>query len=170
VLYRIIQIWPSGTEPRDSASSSEGCASLGSIAERRKHPATSKGMFNALCAGEIVMANSNTGGATCAQITAEHLSEDEPHDLLKFHQLKSSRNSHQRARPGRDMWTPPLSEIKSQNDQADGNRLKQQRKMIGQKSDNAKSKLLKRELLSREGKVLQTLYSAVRSRPAPPTT
>jgi IS30 family transposase len=40
---------------------------------------------------------------------------------------------------------------------------------IGQKSDKAKCKSLKRELLNCEGKVLQNLNSRVRFRPAPPT-
>ena len=41
--------------------------------------------------------------------------------------------------------------------------------MIGQQSDNARSKPLKALALQRNENVLQNLYSAVRSRPAPPT-
>jgi hypothetical protein len=102
------------------------------------------------------MANSTTAGSP-APITAEYLSEYEPLELVIFQHLKRCDNSHQHAGGGRDMWISTLSEIKSQNDQADGNRLKQQCKMIGQESDKAKCKSLKQALLSREGKVLQNL-------------
>jgi hypothetical protein len=115
-----------------------------------------------------VMANSTTVGAPRVQIMPEYRSADEPLELLLFHHLKSSTDWHQRAWGGRDMWTATLSGIKPQNYHPNGIRLKKQCKMIGQKSDKAKSKSLKQELLSREGKVLQNLYSAVRSRPAPP--
>jgi hypothetical protein len=67
------------------------------------------------------------------------------------------------------MWTSTLSGIKSQKGQADRIRLTKQCKIIGQKSDKAKSKLLKQEVFSREGKVLQNLDTPVRSWAAPPT-
>jgi hypothetical protein len=102
-------------------------------------------------------------------ITAEYLSEDEPLQLLLFHYVKSSRNRISAPGEGRPMRIPTLNEIKSQTDQADGNRLIKPCKKIGQKSDKAKCKSLKRELLSCEGKVLQNLNSPVRFRPAPPT-
>jgi hypothetical protein len=87
-----------------------------------------------------------------------------------FHHLKSSGNSHQRARQGRDVWTSTLSEIESQNDQANGISLERQRKMIGQRSDKPKCKSLKQELLNCEGKVLQNLDTPVRSWAAPPSS
>jgi hypothetical protein len=126
-------------------------------------------MFNGSMPGEIVMPNSTTAGALRVLITAEHLSEYEPLELLIFHNLKRCANTHQHAGGGRDMWTLTLSEIKSQNDQADRIRLTKQCKMIGQESDKPKSKSLKQELLSSEDKVLQNLNSAVRFRPAPPS-
>jgi hypothetical protein len=119
-------------------------------------------------AGEMVMANSTRAGSP-AQITAEYLSEHEPVELLIFQRLKLWDNSHHYAGADRDTSTSTLSGIKSQKGQADRIRLTKQCKIIGQKSDNAKSKLLTQEVFSRESKVLQNLYSAVRSRPAPPT-
>jgi hypothetical protein len=115
------------------------------------------------------MTNSTTAGAR-VHITAEYLSEDEPLELLLFQYVKSFRNRISAPGEGRHMRMPTLNAIESQTDQADGNRLEKPCKKIGQKSDKAKCKSLKRELLNCEGKVLQNLYSAVRSRPAPPTT
>jgi hypothetical protein len=114
------------------------------------------------------MTNSTTAGAR-VHITAEYLSEDEPLELLLFHYVKSSRNRISAPGEGRHMRMPTLNEIKSQTDQAHGNRLEKTCKMIGQKSDKAKCKSLKQELLRREGKVLQNLNSRVRFSPAPPT-
>jgi hypothetical protein len=119
------------------------------------------------CAGEIVMANSTTADFP-AQITPEYLSEYEPLELRIFQHLKRCDNSHQHADENRDMSTSTLGEIKSQKDQADPIRLTKQCKIVGQKSDKAKSKLLKQEVFSREGKVLQNLNSRVRFSPAPP--
>ncbi len=102
-------------------------------------------------------------------ITAKYLSQDEPLELLRFHYVKSSRNRISAPVEGTHMRMPTLNELESQTDQADGNRLEKLCKIIGQKSDKAKCKSLNRELLNCEGKVLQNLYSAVRSRPAPPT-
>ena len=102
-------------------------------------------------------------------ITAESLSENEPLELLRFHYVKGSRNRISAAPcEGRHMPMPTVNEIESQTDPADGNRLEKPCKMIGQKSDKAKCKSLKQELLNCEGKVLQNLNSPVRFRPAPP--
>ena len=114
------------------------------------------------------MTNSTTAGAR-VHITAEYLSEDEPLELLLFHYVKSSRNRISAPGEGRHMRMPTLNEIESQTDQPDGNRLEKPCKMVGQKSDKAKCKSLKRELLNCEGKVLQNLNSRVRFSPAPPT-
>jgi hypothetical protein len=92
-------------------------------------------------------------------ITAEYLSEDEPLELLLFHDVKSSRNPISAPGEGRHMRMPRLNEINSQTDQALGNRLEKPCTNIGQKSDKAKCKSLKPELLSCEGKVLQSLYT-----------
>jgi hypothetical protein len=114
------------------------------------------------------MANSTRAGSP-VQITAEYLSEHEPLELLIFQRLKLCDNSHDHAGADRDMSTSTLSGIKSQKGQADRIRLTKQCKIIGQRSDKAKCKSLKRELLNREGKVLQNLNSRVRFSPAPPT-
>jgi hypothetical protein len=114
------------------------------------------------------MANSTTAQAPRVQITAEYLSEDEPLDLPLLQHLKSPRSSHQ-CDGGRDMSASTLSELNSQNDEAHGNRLEKPCKKIGQKSDKAKCKSLKQELLNCEGKVLQNLDTPVRSWAAPPT-
>jgi hypothetical protein len=114
------------------------------------------------------MTNSTTNGAR-VHITAEYLSEDEPLGLFRVHYVKSSRNRISAPGEGRHMRMPTLNEIKSQTDQAHGNHLEKPCTNIGQKSDKAKCKSLKQELLNCEGKVLQNLYSAVRSRPAPPS-
>jgi hypothetical protein len=104
------------------------------------------------------MTNSTTAGAR-VHITAESLSEDEPLELLRFHNVKSSRNPISAPGEGRHMRMPTLNEIESQTDEADGNRLEKPCKIVGQKSDKAKCKSLKGELLSCEGKVLQSLYT-----------
>jgi hypothetical protein len=114
------------------------------------------------------MTNSTNAGAR-VHIAAEYLSEDEPLELLRFHFVKSSRKRISAPGDGRHMQIPTLNAIKSQIDQADRNRLEKPCKMIGQKSDKPKSKSLKQELLSREGKVLQNLNSRVRFSPAPPS-
>jgi hypothetical protein len=88
---------------------------------------------------------------------------------MTFQQLKSSRSRISALGEGRHMLIPTLNEIKSQTDQAHGNRLKKRCKIIGQKSDKAKCKSLKQELLNCEGKVLQNLDTPVRSWAAPPT-
>jgi hypothetical protein len=104
------------------------------------------------------MANSTNAGAR-VHITAEYLSEDEPLELLRFHYVKISRSRIIAPGEGRHMRMPTLNEIESQTDQADGNRLEKPCKIIGQKSDKPKCKSLNRELLSCEGKVLQSLYT-----------
>jgi hypothetical protein len=156
VLYRIIQIWPSGIEPRDSDSSSEEFSSgvNGRVSK---------------CTGEILMTNSTPSGARLP-ITAEYLSENEPLELLLFHYVKSSCNRISAPGEGSHMRIPTPNEVESQTDQAHGNPLEKPCKIIGQKSDKAKCNSLKQELLNCEGKVLQNLYSAVRSRPAPPSS
>jgi hypothetical protein len=164
VLYRNIQIWPPGIESRDS---SEEFCSLRSIAERRKAYPHRRWVQSALCTGEIVMTNSTNAGAR-VHITAEYLSEDEPVELLLLKYVKSSRSPISAPGKGRRRRMPTLNEIESQTDQAHGNCLEKPCKIIGQKPDKAKCKSLKLELLKHEGKVLQNLYSAVRSRPAPP--
>jgi hypothetical protein len=103
-------------------------------------------------------------------ISAESLSEDEPLELLRFHYVKSSPNRISAPGEGRHMRMPTLNEIESQTDQADGNRLEKPCKIVGRKSDKAKSKLLKQEVFSREGKVLQNLDTPVRSWAAPPSS
>ena len=105
------------------------------------------------------MTNSTTAGAPRVHITAEYLSEDEPLELLLFHYVKSSRNRISAPGESSHMRMPTLNEIESQTDQPDGNRLEKPCKIIGQKSDRAKCKSLKRALLSCEGKVLQSLYT-----------
>jgi hypothetical protein len=107
-------------------------------------------------------------GGLPAPITAEYLSVYEPLELLIFQHLKRCDNSHQHARGDRDICTSILFEIESQKDQADRISLTKQCKIIGRKSDKTKPKSLRQGLLSGEGKVLQNLYSPVRSRPAPP--
>ena len=105
-----------------------------------------------------MMTNSITAGAR-VHITAECLSEDEPLELLRFHDMKSSRNRISAPGERRHMRMPTLNEINSQADQVDGNPLEKPCKKIGQKSDNAKCKSLKRELFNCEDKVLQNLYT-----------
>ncbi len=114
------------------------------------------------------MTNSTNAGAR-VHITAEYLSENEPLGLLRFQYVKTSRNSISARGEGRYMRMPTLNEIELQTDQADEKRLEKPCKIIGQKSDKAKRKSLKQEVLSCEDKVLQNLNSAVRSRPAAPT-
>ena len=118
--------------------------------------------------GEIVMTNSITAGAR-VHITAEYLSEDEPLELLRFQYVNRSRNRISAAAEDRHIRIPTLSGIKSQKGQADRIHLAKPCKIIGQKSDKAKCKSLKQQLLNCEGKVLQNINSPVRSRPAPPT-
>jgi hypothetical protein len=48
-------------------------------------------------------------------ITAEYLSEDEPLELLLFHDVKSSRNRIGAPGEDRHMRMPTLNEIESQN-------------------------------------------------------
>ncbi|MGI8960667.1 MAG: hypothetical protein ACR2IV_13055 [Bryobacteraceae bacterium] len=98
------------------------------------------------------MTNSSNAGAR-VHVTAEYLSENEPFELLRFHYAKSSRNRIIAPGEGRHMRMPTLNEIESQTDQGGGNRIEKPYKIIGQKSDKAKSKLLNRELLNCEGKV-----------------
>jgi hypothetical protein len=78
---------------------------------------------------------------------------------MTFQQLKSSLNRIAAPGEGRHMRVPTLNEIESQTDQAHGNRLEKPCRIIGQKSDKAKCKSLKREPLNCEGKVLQSLYT-----------
>jgi hypothetical protein len=90
--------------------------------------------------------------------------------LLMSRRVNRSGNSDQRSRLMQRYVESAFSEIEPQKNQADRTRFTKRCKIIGQKSDKAKCKWLKPELLNCEDKVLQNLYSAVRSRPAPPTT
>jgi hypothetical protein len=73
--------------------------------------------------------------------------------------VNRSGSSDQRSRLMQRYVESTFSEIESQTDEADGNRLEKPCKIIGQKSDKRKCKSLKRELLNCEGKVLQSLYT-----------
>ena len=110
------------------------------------------------------MTNSTTAGAR-VHITAEYLSKDEPLELLLCHYVKSSRNPIIAPGEVRHMRMPTLNGIESQTDQSDGNRLEKTCKKVGQKSDKRKCKLLKRELLSCEDKVLKASIREFDSRP-----
>jgi hypothetical protein len=110
------------------------------------------------CTGEIVITNSNSAGAR-VRITAEYLSDGELLELLVLKYVKSSRNPIGAPGEGRHRRIPTRNETESQTDQADGTRLEKPWKIIGQKSDKTKCKSLKRELLSCEDKVLQSLYT-----------
>jgi hypothetical protein len=65
----------------------------------------------ALCAGDLVMANSTKAGATRVQIAAEYLSDDEPLELLISHKLKAPATRTSALGEGRDMWTSTLSTL-----------------------------------------------------------
>jgi hypothetical protein len=125
VFSRIV----SGIESRDSDSSSEEFSSLGSIAERRNGQVKS------------LMTNLTTAGAR-VHITAEYRSEDEPLEVLRLQYVKSSRNRIIAPGEGRHMQMLTLNEIEVQSGQADGNRLEKPCKIIGQKSDKAKSQVV----------------------------
>jgi hypothetical protein len=73
--------------------------------------------------------------------------------------VNRSGNSDQRSRLMQRYVESTFSEIEPKKDQADRTRFTKQCKKIGQKSDKAKCKSLKRELFNCEDKVLQSLYT-----------